>query len=61
MMLWQGLTQIKYCTDGVLLREMMEDPLLSNYRCLEHHRSIMKLPGMLYMFAAASPKSMNIR
>ena len=29
----QGLTCIKYCTDGVLLREMMEDPLLSTYRC----------------------------
>lgn len=27
------MTQIKYCTDGVLLREMMDDPLLSNYRC----------------------------
>ena len=29
----QGVTRIKYCTDGVLLREMMEDPLLSTYRC----------------------------
>ena len=29
----QGRTQIKYCTDGVLLREMMDDPLLSAYRC----------------------------
>ena len=28
----QGVTRIKYCTDGVLLREMMEDPLLSTYR-----------------------------
>ena len=28
----QGVTQIKYCTDGVLLREMMEDPLLTTYR-----------------------------
>ena len=30
----QGVTRIKYCTDGVLLREMMEDPLLSTYRCV---------------------------
>lgn len=29
----QGVTQIRYCTDGVLLQEMMEDPLLSKYRC----------------------------
>ena len=28
----QGRTQIKFCTDGVLLREMMDDPLLSAYR-----------------------------
>jgi HrpA-like RNA helicase len=24
-------TKIKYCTDGVLLRETMSDPLLSHY------------------------------
>lgn len=28
----QGVTSIKFCTDGVLLREMMQDPLLSDYR-----------------------------
>ena len=28
----QGVTRIKYCTDGVLLREMLEDPLLTKYR-----------------------------
>lgn len=28
----QSVTRIKYCTDGVLLREMMEDPLLTTYR-----------------------------
>ncbi|KAI7749232.1 hypothetical protein M8C21_030876, partial [Ambrosia artemisiifolia] len=27
------LTRIKFLTDGVLLREMMDDPLLSKYRC----------------------------
>jgi hypothetical protein len=26
-------TRIKYVTDGVLLREMMDDPLLTRYRC----------------------------
>ena len=29
----QGLTEIKFLTDGVLLRELAEDPLLSAYRC----------------------------
>ena len=24
---------MKYLTDGVLIREMMDDPLLSQYRC----------------------------
>ena len=28
----KGVTKIKYLTDGVLLREMMEDPLLMKYR-----------------------------
>ena len=28
----QGVTSIKYCTDGVLLRELNDDPLLSSYR-----------------------------
>ena len=28
----QGVTRIKYLTDGVLLREMMQDPLLLKYR-----------------------------
>ena len=30
----QGVTKLKYCTDGSLLREMMDDPLLTAYRCV---------------------------
>lgn len=30
----QDLTAIKFLTDGVLLREMMDDPLLTKYRYL---------------------------
>ncbi|GJX11126.1 probable pre-mRNA-splicing factor ATP-dependent RNA helicase DEAH9 isoform X2 [Tanacetum coccineum] len=29
------LTRIKFLTDGVLLREMMDDPLLSKYMCCD--------------------------
>jgi len=32
-------TRIKFCTDGLLLRELMQDPLLSKYRhrvCCPH-------------------------
>lgn len=36
----QGVTRIKFLTDGVLLREMMDDPLLSKYRyCIEQWSS----------------------
>ena len=28
----QGVTKIKFCKDGVLMREMFEDPLLTQYR-----------------------------
>lgn len=31
-MLLQATTRIKYVTDGLLLREMMDDPLLTRYR-----------------------------
>ena len=31
--LCQATTRIKYVTDGLLLREMMDDPLLTKYRC----------------------------
>lgn len=31
-LVWQGMTMIKFLTDGVLIREMMEDPLLTKYR-----------------------------
>lgn len=40
----RGVTKIKYMTDGVLLREMMADPLLSSYSVImvdeAHERSI---------------------
>ena len=31
----QDRTKIKFCTDGMLIRDMLEDPLLSSYRYLD--------------------------
>ena len=40
----QGVTRIKFLTDGVLLREMMEDPLLSKYRCGDILQRLKRIP-----------------
>lgn len=32
----QDITKIKFLTDGVLLKQMMEDPLLTQYRYDSH-------------------------
>lgn len=36
----QDVTRIKFLTDGVLLREMMDDPLLTKYRYFLHLTTI---------------------
>lgn len=40
----QNKTRIKFLTDGVLLREMMDDPLLTNYRYSIVNLSFMSSP-----------------
>ena len=54
----QGVTRIKYCTDGVLLREMMEDPLLSAYRqvlYIPSHVALILVPVPLSCLASIPP------
>lgn len=40
-MAFQDVTKIKYLTDGVLLKQMMEDPLLLRYRQALYYTCVM--------------------
>lgn len=54
-------TKIKYCTDGMLLREAMHDPLLERYSCVildeAHERTLNTdvLFGLLKEIMTARP------
>jgi ATP-dependent RNA helicase DDX35 len=62
-----SLTKIKYYTDGVLLREIMSDPLLSRYSCViideAHQRSLNSdiLLGLLKKICRKRQNDSNFR
>ncbi|KAI7751013.1 hypothetical protein M8C21_002401, partial [Ambrosia artemisiifolia] len=59
----KDLTRIKFLTDGVLLREMMDDPLLSNVimvdeaheRCHSHYSELPDIKRVIVNTQAIDP------